>query len=171
MQELQRISASGREIESIEVSNSPAQFELPRTIGFGVSYQRLTKYLIGIDFESQGWKNSSTPSTTFRNQTKLVIGGRWVPDYDNINSYLKRATYRLGFNYTKTPYIVNNQAINDFGINFGASLPVSGLSTVDLAVKFGQLGTTNNGLIKESYYKIVIGATINDRWFIKRKYD
>ena len=71
----------------------------------------------------------------------------------------------------ETPYVVNDITINDFGINFGASLPVSGFSSIDLAAKFGRLGTTDNGLIKESYYQIVIGATINDRWFIKRKYD
>jgi len=40
-----------------------------------------------------------------------------------------------------------------------------------MAFKIGQLGETNNGLIKETYFKVVLGATINDRWFIKRKYD
>jgi hypothetical protein len=171
VQELVRLSGNGNTIETREVSNSKTEFELPRNIGFGISYQKLNNYLIGMDIETQAWENSSTPSTSFRNQTKLVLGASWTPDHNNVNSYFKRATYRIGFNYTKTPYIVNNEAINDFGINFGASLPVSGLSSIDLAAKFGQLGTTNNGLIKESYYKIVIGATINDRWFIKRKYD
>lgn len=171
IQELMRLSGTGAIIESREINNSTQEFELPRTLGLGISYQGLNKFLIGIDFESQAWSNSSDAAFDFQNQTKFVIGGRWIPDHDNISSYFKRATYRLGFNYTKIPYVVNNESINDFGINFGASLPVSGFSSIDLAAKFGQLGTTSNGLIKESYYQVVIGATINDRWFIKRKYD
>ena len=127
--------------------------------------------MVGVDMESQMWEQSSGPQGTFGNFSKVVIGGYWIPDYDNVNSYLKRATYRFGFNYSQIPYIVNGQTINDFGINFGASLPVSGFSSIDLALKLGQLGTSSNGLIKESYYKVVIGATINDRWFIKRRYD
>ncbi|MEQ9402015.1 MAG: hypothetical protein RIM99_00405 [Cyclobacteriaceae bacterium] len=170
-QQLTRLSGTGATIESIEISNSAKEFTLPQTFGFGISYQEANSFLIGVDFESHGWEDASNETNTFRNQTKLVVGGEWTPDFNNVNSYFKRATYRLGFNYLQTPYIVNNESINDFGINFGASLPVSGFSSVDLAVKFGQLGTTNNGLIKESYYRIVIGATINDRWFIKRRYD
>ncbi len=171
IQELRRITGTGGTIESTEISNTTETFDLPKTIGFGVSYQKVDKYLVGIEIESQAWSNSSTSEQEFNNQTKIALGGRWVPDHDNVNSYFKRATYRLGFSYTEIPYIVNNQTINDFGINFGASLPVTGFSSIDLAARIGQLGTTSNGLIKESYYQIVIGATINDRWFIKRKYD
>jgi len=170
-QELTRLNGTGAVIETREIRNATQEFELPRTLGFGVSYQNLNKFLIGIDFESQAWSNSTDGTSDFQNQTKLVLGGRWIPDHDNVNSYFKRATYRLGFNYTKLPYVVNNETITDFGINFGTSLPVSGFSSIDLAAKFGRLGTTNNGLIKESYYQVVIGATVNDRWFIKRKYD
>ncbi len=171
IQELQRLSGTGNVIESTEVSNTTQQFELPQTFGFGISYQKLNKYLVGLDIESQNWSNTSSSGAELRNLTKIAFGGRWIPDYDNVNSYFKRATYRLGFSYTKIPYVVNSQTINDFGINFGASLPVSGFSSIDLAARIGQLGTTSEGLIKESYYQVVIGATVNDRWFIKRKYD
>ncbi len=170
-EELNRISGTGAVIEARVINSTTETFKLPRNLGFGLSYQKLNRYQVGLDIETQAWKNSSTAESTFNNQTKIALGAWWTPDYDNVNSYFKRATYRLGFNYIETPYIVNNQSINDFGINFGASLPVSGFSSIDLACKIGQLGTTNNGLIKESYYRIVIGATINDRWFIKRRYD
>ena len=167
---LNRLSSVGREIESVEVSTTDIDFELPNVIGFGISYERLNVLKIGADFETQGWGSVGEPNF-FNNSFKFAVGGEWVPDYDNVNSYWKRAKYSLGFNVQRLPYIVNNQSLTDFGINFGASLPVSGFSSLDLAFKFGQLGETTNGLIRESYYKIVLGATINDRWFIKRKYD
>ena len=170
LEELRRLSSGGSIIEIRQIANNTRRFDLPRSLGFGVSYQKLNSYKVGIDIETQAWSNSTNEIDTFNNQTKIVLGAEWVPDFDNINSYFRRVRYRVGFSYMQVPYILQDQSINDFGINFGASLPVSGFSSVDLAFKYGQLGTTNNGLIKETYYRIVIGATINDRWFIKRRY-
>ncbi|MEQ6167332.1 hypothetical protein AAOE16_09065 [Ekhidna sp. MALMAid0563] len=166
-----RLSNSGSELETVNVGTQDIQFDLPGTYGFGVSYQKLNKYTIGFDVETQGWESAGLESQTYNNSLKIALGLEWTPDYDNVSSYWKRAKYSAGLNYHKLPYIVNNQALTDFGINFGASLPVSGFSSLDLAFKWGQLGKSSNGLIKETYYKVVIGATINDRWFIKRKYD
>ncbi|WP_420576395.1 hypothetical protein [Ekhidna sp.] len=166
-----RLSPTGSELETVEVGSQTIQFDLPGTFGFGVSYQKLNKYTIGFDIESERWEGAGSGSQTYNNSVKMALGIGWTPDFDNVSSYWKRAKYSAGFNYHKLPYIVNNQALTDFGINFGASLPVSGFSSLDLAFKWGQLGESTNGLIKETYYKVVIGATINDRWFIKRKYD
>ncbi len=168
--ELNRLSTIGTELETQEVSTQDSDFIFPQTLGFGVSLQKPNTFTIGLDFETQAWKGTDEENP-LQDQSKLSFGASWTPDFNNVNSYFKRATYRIGFNYSELPYIINNQTISDFGINFGTSLPVSGLSSIDLAFKFGQLGTTENGLIRESYYRIVLGATINDRWFIKRRYD
>ncbi|MEQ8905084.1 hypothetical protein [Ekhidna sp.] len=166
-----RLSNSGGEIETVPVSDEKIQFDLPRTIGFGMSYEKLNQYKIGFDIEASGWGSAGESAQQYNNSYKIAVGAEYVPNYNDVNSYWKRTKYSAGFNYHKLPYIVNNQALTDFGINFGASLPVSGFSSMDLAFKWGQLGESSNGLIKETYYKVVIGATINDRWFIKRKYD
>ena len=88
-----------------------------------------------------------------------------------MNSYLKRMTYRLGFSHQKLPYEVNNEAINEFGINFGVSLPVRNYSSFDLAFELGQRGTSNQNLIKENYFQVFLGVTFNDKWFLRRKFD
>ncbi|MFK7954009.1 MAG: hypothetical protein AB8B73_14270 [Ekhidna sp.] len=147
------------------------EISLPTSIGFGLSYQKLNVFTIGIDFETQTWKDANSNSTIYQNRNKLVLGGSFTPDYDNVNSYIKRIRYSMGFNYQELPYVVKNEALAEFGINFGASLPVSGYSSFNLGLGVGQLGKSNDELIKETYFKVVIGATINDRWFIKRKYD
>lgn len=166
-----RLANSGSTIETVPVGTEDIQFDLPATFGYGMSYEKLNHYKVGFDIESHAWSNAGSELQDYNNSFKFAIGAEWTPDFDNVNSYWKRAKYSAGFNYQKLPYIVNNQSLIDFGINFGASLPVSGFSSLDLAFKWGQLGETSNGLIKETYYKIVVGATINDRWFIKRKYD
>ncbi len=168
---LTRLSNAGRELETVPLGNSDIEFSLPTTFGFGMSYEKLNMYKIGFDIESQGWSSAGGTNEEYNNSFKVAVGAEYTPEFDDVNSYWRRIKYSAGFNYQRLPYIVNNQSLTDFGINFGASLPVSGFSSLDLAFKWGQLGESSNGLIKETYYKIVIGATINDRWFIKRKYD
>ena len=37
--------------------------------------------------------------------------------------------------------------------------------------EIGSRGTTDNNLIKENFIRFGIGLTLNDRWFIKTKYE
>jgi len=159
-----------REVEN-PVSNSSINRDLPHSFGLGASYQVLNVITIGLDFETQQWKNVAQSGDSFTNFSKIALGVDFVPDYDDVNSYFQRARYAFGINRTRLPYKVNNQTLTDFGINFGASFPVSGFSSLDLAFKIGRLGEAGNGLIRENYFKVVLGATINDTWFIKRRYD
>ncbi|MBC6410184.1 MAG: hypothetical protein GDA51_13445 [Ekhidna sp.] len=166
-----RLSTTGSELDIQNLGANDIEQDLPETLGFGLSYQKLNNYTVGLDIETQGWEAAQNENQTFTDLFKVAIGIEWTPDYDNVSSYFKRVKYSLGFNRTKLPYIINEQSLIDFGINFSASLPVSGFSSLDLAFKLGQLGETGNGLIKENYFNIIIGATINDRWFVQRRYD
>ena len=64
-------------------------------------------------------------------------------------------------------------------MNFGISLPLissRSLSRINLGVELGKLGTLEDGLIEEKYFKFLIGFSLApdsryDRWFKKRKYE
>lgn len=146
-------------------------FNLPKKISFGISYGLIDKYRIGLDINLANWSSNEFNNTSIQNTQEFILGGEITPDSRNITSYLMRVTYRFGVNYGKLPYLVQNYSINEFGINFGASFPVAGLSTLDFAIKFGERGTIENGLINESFTQIVLGLTINEKWFKKRKYN
>ena len=94
-----------------------------------------------------------------------------TPKYNDVNSYLKRIKYRIGLDFKQEPFVIDGKTINNFGINFGWSLPVKGVSAINMAVKYGQRGEASGVLVKEQYFKFVLGATINDRWFVRRKYN
>ncbi|MEM9897248.1 MAG: hypothetical protein AAF789_12845 [Bacteroidota bacterium] len=168
---LQRRDNNGTQIQSQEVSSSSLDFSLPTTFGLGISYQKLNVLAFGVDYERQLWSSSTVGNQTLQDFFKLSAGGNWTPDYDDISSYFERVRYSLGFNYQRQPYIIQDESLTEFGINFGASFPVSSFSSLDLGFKWGQLGQVGNGLVRENYFKVVLGATINDQWFIKRRYD
>ena len=110
-------------------------------------------------------------SNELGNSFKINLGGEFTPDYSSVSSYLKRVTYRVGFSYEQTPYVINGNQLKDFGINFGWSLPVGRFSSLDMAFKYGQRGDIQDNLIKEDYIKVYFGFNFNDQWFQRSKYD
>jgi len=148
---------------------------LPSTIGFGVSIGKPLKWLAGLDVRMQQWgnfKNYDGSDEGLQNSMSVAIGGEYTPDAGSISSIFKRMTYRLGASYEKMPYVLNNSGVNDLGINFGSSIPVGGISSLDMGFRFGKRGSISSNQLDESYFRLQLGLTFNDRlWFIKRKFD
>ena len=166
------LSGINLQVPTVLSEGVKATESLPDKLGVGLSYEVFGKLKLGVDYTMNNWAdvNSGSP-TAYRNTSDLAAGIEIIPDVRSVNSYFKRVNYRAGFSLKQLPYLVNGTEINDFGINFGASFPTNGFSSLDAVVKFGSRGTTQNNLIRENYFQFVIGATINDKWFIKRRYD
>jgi len=160
-------SLSGFNADTLEVGLR-GDVVIPARLGLGISYSKQNSFTIGFDYLNQNWTNYRSfdqEFTSFQNSHSFALGAEFIPDISSAENYLKRITYRFGLEFDKTPYMVQNESINEFGINFGLSMPVSGFSNVNLAFKYGQLGTTDSGLIKEEYFNFAIGASFNtNRW-------
>jgi hypothetical protein len=156
-------------------NDEPGSIYIPNRLGFGVSYEKNNKFVIGLEGQYQDFKKYRSlldDPLQLKEAIKVGLGFQIIPDYAAIDNGLKRGTYRVGLEYQQTPYYLNETNINDLGINFGASLPVNQLSLLNFAVKVGQRGTTNNGLIKESYVNFTLGLSLNDNsWFYKRVFE
>lgn len=170
----------GADIESsdtleVVVDGLEGKINIPDRFGFGMSYIFENKLSLGFDYITQDWskyESFARENPGYRKMTKIKVGGDYTPDIFSVNSYLKRMTYLFGFSYTQTPLTSENEDINDFGINFGVSLPFSTGSAVNLGFTVGQLGTTNNNLIRENYYKVSLGISFNDQsygWYRKQR--
>jgi hypothetical protein len=46
--------------------------------------------------------------------------------------------------------------LKDFGINFGFSMPVSRVSSLDFAFKVGKRGNVKDNTIEENYFKFIL---------------
>ncbi|PZX49846.1 hypothetical protein [Algoriphagus chordae] len=156
-------------------NNEPGSIYIPDRYGFGISYEKNNKYVIGLEGQYQDFREYRSlldDPLRLHQAIKVGLGFQIVPDYTAIDNPLKRGTYRFGLEYQQTPYYLNATNINDLGITFGASLPVNQLSLVNFAVKAGQRGTTDNGLIRESYVNFTLGLSLNDNsWFYKRVFE
>jgi len=102
----------------------------------------------------------------------MSLGGQFRPSPVDIGKYYERINYRAGFRFEQSYLELKNTRINDFGVSFGVGLPMKkSRSTMNIAVEVGTLGTTNNDLIKENYMRLTIGTSIQERWFLKRRFN
>lgn len=163
-----------RVLDSSTVNSKNGQLFVPADLGLGVSYGKDQKWMLAIDFTYQDWSKFqgliSEESQGLASSWRVAMGGEYTPDAYSVDSFLKRISYRAGASYEKSPYVVNNNAVKDFGINFGLSVP-TGRSSIDLAFRVGKRGNISQNILEENYFKVYFGLTLNDQWFVKRKFD
>lgn len=166
-------SISGDTVALAVLDSKKGKLELPLGFGGGISFAKDRKWAIGVDYYYQDWSTfrslnqAETNADNLGASWRLSLGGEYTPDYISLN-FFKRVTYRVGL--SQAPFFANGKEVDDFGINFGMSLP-SGRSSIDLAFKAGQRGAIAENGLKENYFKVYLGVTLNDQWFIKRKFD
>jgi len=160
------------------LDESRNKFKLPSELTLGIGYGQRLKWFLGAEYTQRGSsvttnRSFSPAATEFNDATSYRVGGYFIPDYNSITSYWKRITYRAGFRYDETGLNLNGQDITEFGMSFGMSIPVgqtSAFSNANFSFEYGQRGTTTNGLIKEDFFSVSLGLSLNDKWFQKLKY-
>ncbi|MBK7173198.1 MAG: hypothetical protein IPH84_08185 [Bacteroidales bacterium] len=167
---------------NLDVTTDTAVFEsgksgsigIPLSIGGGFSLAKQNRWLATADIQYQKWEDFSFlgSSGLLKNSLRISVGGQYKPSPLDIGKYYNRINYRMGFKFEQSNLELRNTRLNDFGISFGIGLPMKkSRSTVNLAIELGTFGTTDNQLIKENYFRFTVGASMFEKWFLKRKYD
>ena len=166
------------EVETVKdtilyVSDEKGTVVVPQRLGLGLVVEKEGRWLVGADFEWQNWKEfaSFDVPDTLSNSWHVTVGGEFLPSHSSISSLFKRMTYRAGLRYNQSYLDFGGTKINEFGISFGFGFPMKKSKTgVDLGFEIGSRGTTDKNLIKENFFNIVLGISIQEHWFHKRKY-
>jgi hypothetical protein len=156
------------------VTSKPGNTYIPGYVSLGMSFGRAESWAFGVDAritDFTDFKAFEKKETPVGQGWKVAAGFEITPDPVSMGSYLKRMTYRTGVSLEESPFLTNNNPVRDFGINFGFSAPVSRVSSVDVAFRWGKRGNIEMNTIEEDYFKIYFGVTFNDKWFIKRRFD
>lgn len=147
---------------------------LPSELALGVTYYHGSDFAIGIDYRNTSWssyQNDADPQD-LRDTERYAIGGYWRPDYNDINSFFNRISYRAGMYYERDPRLINDERFSTMGVTFGLGMPLSWqrkFSNLDMGVTFGKRSVD---FLSESFVKFTFGFTFNDSdWFIKRKFN
>jgi hypothetical protein len=166
-----------RVVDNVEIDVENTTLKLPTKVAFGAGFGEVKKWLIGTEVVFQktsdlGNRFNDIDNVAYENSTRYSLGGYYIPNYNSYSSYFKKVTYRGGLRYENTGLIINNKSIEDFAVNLGLGMPLSGtFSNINLGLEIGKKGTKYYGLVEENYFNISVGLSLSERWFVKRKYD
>ncbi len=166
-------------IQNLETAKGKIRF--PMSFGFGLGIKKGDRWLVSADFAVQNWSNYAVFDQTqgLKNSMRVSLGGQYVPNSkaNGKGTYYKRIHYRIGGRYAETMIELQNTQLTEYAFSVGAGFPLGrnflmqNFSMVNIGFEAGQRGTITNGLIKEQFFKATLGFTINDRWFVKPKFD
>lgn len=156
---------------------------IPHSAGFGLSLNHANRWLVAADYTFQKWGDIDYPmlnnsageyvstSGLLKDRHKVAVGAEWTPNFLSRN-LLKRINYRIGASLN-TPYItVNGQdGPKEYSVSAGFGIPITNAwnnrSVLSISGQWSHASA--NDLITENTFRINIGLTFNERWFMKWK--
>ena len=152
------------------------ELRVPKKYTYGIGLGDVNKWFIGAQVEKKFTSNFENKflninNVDYRDTKSISIGASYIPEYSSLTSFWKRVVYRFGVKSEKKSIIVNNLPINQFSLNLGVGFPLAGLSKANVGFEFGQIGEESNLIVKENYFTLRLGLSLNDIWFIRRKYN
>ncbi|MDC1218077.1 hypothetical protein N8131_08215 [Flavobacteriaceae bacterium] len=161
------LDAIGLDVTSVDIS---------KTYKLGLGFGENKKWFLGLQrnlTKSATFNNDffKRENIRYRDSKKWTIGGFYIPNYASFTSFWSRVVYRFGFRSEQMSLIVNNIPLTETGISFGVGLPLGGLSNANVGLEISQRGQKEFGILKETLIALRIGLSLNDVWFIKRKFN
>ena len=164
-------------------TNSPTNVTLsmPSYFGGGIAMKYKEKLTVTADYKQQDWRLFQLNAGTYAVGRNYNVGAEYIPNKNSVGkeNYHKRIAYRFGVSYQNMPLLINGVNINDYSASFGVSFPLRKFkferelfgSTINIALQAGRRGSLSNNLVQDDYIKVNFGFTLNDKWYIKRKFD
>jgi hypothetical protein len=135
-------------------------------------------WLLGIDYIQNKWSDYrfyGQPDNNVQDKWELRVGTQLRPVPKS--NYFSNVAYRAGF-FVGPDYILVNKKLPTFGITAGVGLPLvnynrlsPGQATIiNLAFEYIKRGNNHN-LLKENMFRVSVGLSLSDFWFVKKKYE
>jgi len=164
-------NTSGSPLEGDTTKNNA--FEIPHSIGTGISYVKQNKLTLAADFSYENWGQVRffDKSDEFKNRIRVAAGGEIIPNYQN-RAFFNRIRYRAGIHYSNSYLQINNSSYNEFGASVGFGLPlIDNRSYLNVSFEYVKIKPETKLLIDEQHFRFTVNYTFNERWFFKFKVD
>jgi hypothetical protein len=166
----------------LDLQGQAGTINIPLTLGGGFTLRKGDRWLVGADYQTQQWSQLTIigENAGLRNSSRISLGAQYVPGQkEGSTSYWKRVNYRAGLRYRQTHLELRDTRLDEYSLSLGLGLPLRIVkvgpqythSIINVSLEAGQRGTLENNLIREQFLRATVSFTLNDRWFIPRKFD
>lgn len=151
-------------------SSGTVDTEIPVRINSGLSFSVKDEYNFNIDYAYQDlskYKFNGVYDNQLKSANKMSAAFEYKPKKALGQSNWEQMIWRLGLSYEQTQYHFNNDNINQFSVFGGFSYPMGLENTIDVALEYSNRGTKDNNLLNEQTFKIYIGLSFGELWFLR----
>jgi hypothetical protein len=155
---------------------------MPNQVGLGFALEKRNAWVLTLDLDYADWSNTTfNNSETFSDAWNVRTG--WEiqrSDFNRAKGRLRNSErhYRIGARYGTSYITIDGDAVTEMAASIGYSLygksKIGSNETIrglNFGMEIGTRGKDNNVMIQERFINLIFAITINDRWFIQRKYD
>ena len=160
-------------------------FELPTSYGAGLMWNHNNKLKVGADFTLQKWGGIKYPvyriindeqsyeltDDYYSDRYKVTFGGEFCNN-EMSRSFFDRVRFRAGVSYATSYYKINGLDVPDeisASIGFGIPIINAYNNRSFLNVSGQWVHSSAKGMLTENTFRINVGITFNERWFMKWK--
>jgi len=169
----------------VQLSDDSGTSTVPAASQVGISLDNGSNWSVSADGAWQQWSKYKTFSTisvqNLRDTWRVGAGGEYTPDPSSVDHYFQRVTYRVGLSLAQMPYSPLGRNLYDRAVHWGFAFPLPTATALEstvisLGFAYGVRGNTDylygsGGVsnVQETYVRMQVGATLSNRWFIKRR--
>ncbi|MGN6530274.1 MAG: hypothetical protein ACTHK0_00795 [Ginsengibacter sp.] len=160
-----------------QVAGQKGKVQMPATFGAGFSYSN-DHLTFGADYETTQWENYRFfgQKDLVQNSWTARFGLQYLPASLGSTGYFNYVKYRAGFSFGQD-YIAADHSLPVYTISVGGAFPMKlkhsfydhQYSIMNVTFEYGNRGNNQNNLT-ENIYKLSLGFSLSDIWFIRQKY-
>ncbi|MBI3004095.1 MAG: hypothetical protein HYY49_01610 [Ignavibacteriales bacterium] len=146
-----------------------SKFDVPLGLGLGFSYTFSERYIFTGDYVTQQWSKTNLPrlgGVDFQNSSRVALGVEILPERE-VETYMRRIAYRLGFSYHSSYLKVSGEPITEFFLTGGVGLPIATEARMNIGLHLGFRGTISNNLQKDTVFRLSFSLSASEPWFIR----
>ncbi|MDR2119209.1 MAG: hypothetical protein LBP25_06720 [Tannerellaceae bacterium] len=165
------IIQNGSTADTAQIVNQA--FDIPFSIGAGISYVKQNRLTLGVDFLNEAWGQARffDKKDEFKNRIRIAAGAEFIPNYQS-RAFVGRIRYRAGVHYSNSYLQIREKGYNEFGGGVGLGLPLlDNRSFLNVSFEYVKIKPETKALIDEQYFRVTVNYTFNERWFLKLKVD
>ncbi len=159
--------------------------KFPATLSAGAMLNLNNKLRVGADFSLQKWSSVGFPQYIvsdnkpsyavnpdyFKDRKKMTVGFEYCKNA-NARNFFDRIRFRAGASYTSPYFNINGQdGPKEISVSAGFGIPIingwNNRSILNISGQWVRMDASN--FIKENTFRINVGITFNERWFMKWK--
>lgn len=167
-------------VDTLSYQTTTLAKSFPVSMSFGGEIGEEDSWRIAAQLNFENGNNfsfSNNLNTKPLAQTKdsygLAVGGYWVPNKNSYNNYFNRISYRSGVYYRNMAVLIDNKAIDNYGLTFGLGMPLGkenqSKSKINLSLDLGQRAPRVSTALKETYANFGLGLLFSSKWFVRKK--